>query len=811
MPILILYLCVSIMFVFSIPFEVCEAVIPGFVLAESGEGSDASKAIKSAIRKMITKVIDSGVTIDKARKTVRHYRLRLPLPVKYTRSIKKLAKDIDASEPEICETLVDIAITQGLLTEVTTVDQDSTLVEYLDALKFKKRPPQLLFYEYLSNLGKGEIGIIEASTGVGKTLGLLSAACENVKADNSTAVIAVPSKALITQFESLYNKLSESLPLPALQVILGRNNFVAVNRLKQALVDDSNSELEEHLPDVKEWFDQLHGQTAYIDELAQITPMASAFSLGQYDKDDPSEEDYKNQFKPHKKACVILTTHAMVASHLLRLKLQESQIEGLAEIKAEHRVTLTSLFAELELFPKHSDEYKAVIAEINSLRESQGEVLVNALKDEVGLLPEFSSLYIDEAHTLDDSMNMIFNSVISLNGCFRALRKLADEGKATQTSFERAKLYFEKIKNIAGERLDDRIYFYDGSDKGNDAASLALQFASACLQGVKAAAKREDPTAKQLLADCNLIKRAKESVTKYHRQAYLEFSPIAKYPRISLRQRTLEREYGLLWGRLQKCALVSATLYTRQIAGESSQHIRKKMFISDGAAIDFTPIRPAWLTAPVVECLIPSENRQDLVPPGRRDKLSHKKLEQHENQFLESVAKELKSFVKQSAGGTLVLCTSYRAVEALADQLTINRDIIKASKNVSVTRQKEQFCQSSLKGNRPVWLALGAAWTGLDINGDEFGLKAKDDNLLTDLVIVKIPFANTEQNNSNPGFAVLEASLKFKQGLGRLVRREGLTKNRRVCVLDGRLSDPTMVAYTSIIKHMLSGYAIRKI
>jgi len=796
------------MFVFSIPIEICEAVSIDFDPEEAKEGSQASKDIKSAVRQMIISAIDRGFVPESIRRTERGYRLRLPLPANYTRMITKWANDLGANESQVCETIIDAAIAQGSLTAVTKVSEDSQFLKYLNALKLSKRPAQLLFFEYLTSISNGEIGLVEASTGVGKSLGILSAACKAIEEHKSSSVIAVPSKALIVQFRSLYQDLEKKMKLPPLQVILGRNNFVALSRLNEELNKEENI-FGDTADAVKQWVKELGDDAGLIEDLAEISSYASAFSLGSHDKDDPSEKHYKLQFDNGDHASIILTTHAMVASHLLKLKLLESGIEGISEIKAEYRETLSELFNELENYQKHSDEYNQVLDQINELRQSHGQVLIDTLKDQIGVLPNFKTMYVDEAHLFDESMNLIFSSTISFAECLRTLYKLVAEKKATKSAYDRANSAYIELQNLAGDKVDERSYLFAGSEN-RVAENLLLDFANACLQGIKPLAKKNDPLALNLINNCNLLKRAKNSVVKYKRQAFLEYSPIAKFPRVCLRQKSLEREYSLLWGRLDKCALVSATLYNRQIDGDSSLHIRKKMFIPTESALEFTPIRPAWLTASVSECLVPAENRSDLIPPGRRDKLTDIKMQKKEREYLTVVASELTQFLKDSVGGTLVLCTSYRIVEALSELIEIDREVISAQKNVSVTKQKERFCKSSLQGGRPVWLALGGAWTGLDINGSEFGLSPKDDNLLTDLAIIKIPFVNIEQNSLSPGYAALEASLKFKQGLGRLVRREGLPKNRRIIILDARLSSPDLAAFTSTIRHMLSGYRTKK-
>ena len=95
------------------------------------------------------------------------------------------------------------------------------------------------------------------------------------------------------------------------------------------------------------------------------------------------------------------------------------------------------------------------------------------------------------------------------------------------------------------------------------------------------------------------------------------------------------------------------------------------------------------------------------------------------------------------------------------------------------------------KGLRPVMLGLGGAWTGIDLTDPS--VPPERDNLLTDLVIVRMPVGLNRTNSAlarieRSGTASIsnEALLTFKQGLGRLIRRTGVT-DRRIWILDGRI------------------------
>lgn len=138
-----------------------------------------------------------------------------------------------------------------------------------------------------------------------------------------------------------------------------------------------------------------------------------------------------------------------------------------------------------------------------------------------------------------------------------------------------------------------------------------------------------------------------------------------------------------------------------------------------------------------------------------------------------------------------MLTTSYErirliseAVSALGDRLVIQ------SRKRGVRGAQAEFIRKAREGLRPVWLAVGPAWTGLDLRDET--VPAEQDYLLTDLAITNIPFGtnrSTTHANRSQYVRTAErdrAALEFKQGLGRLMRREGVS-NRRLHLLDPRI------------------------
>lgn len=119
------------------------------------------------------------------------------------------------------------------------------------------------------------------------------------------------------------------------------------------------------------------------------------------------------------------------------------------------------------------------------------------------------------------------------------------------------------------------------------------------------------------------------------------------------------------------------------------------------------------------------------------------------------------------------------------------------------------LAQKARAGLRPVWIAAGGAWTGLDISDKRF--EPTEDFMLTDLAILNISFGtngSTTHKARQEWMKTAErdrAALEFKQGIGRLMLRSGLL-DRRLHILDPR------VWYKSVhyapFRRMLIGYKV---
>jgi ATP-dependent DNA helicase DinG len=218
----------------------------------------------------------------------------------------------------------------------------------------------------------------------------------------------------------------------------------------------------------------------------------------------------------------------------------------------------------------------------------------------------------------------------------------------------------------------------------------------------------------------------------------------------------------LLWDAGPTCVLVSATL---TVGGEFA-FVRERLGLAQahelavGSPYDFR--EQALLYLP------------DHLPDPRADGA------------LERVVEEVVALCRLSAGRALVLTSSYRALQAIADEL---RGRVPYEVLVQGEAPRERLLERFREQVESVLVATSTFWQGIDVPGESLSL----------LVIDTLPFsppgdplheARCERVAALGGdwfreYALPAAVLQLRQGFGRLIRSHGDTGV--VAILDPRL------------------------
>ena len=799
---------------FRLPVDVCAALIPGY-----GTPLADGAAIKAAVLDLLSRALDTNtapLAVD-IPPTEQVERINLSLKNTLLAPIKELAKQHHIAESLICQRLLAglAANAQGVASEVLPAGCE--LLEGAWALMpgKQRRVAQAQVYVNLkAALSDGQIAMIEAATGVGKTMAILLAAEERLRSiPDSRVVIAVPTLSIMRQFAGAYQEMiGAGISLHPMTTLFGRREFVSAASLSS--LKDEPKYLQ-HREAIQAWMNQ-NGAPApdapsekswlssTLRDIAPGFPVEACALSDLPDENDPGFLAYQAQFDHELREGqeILICTHAMLAvSTKMRYwaaqrnadfkALREKEVNLMLSIKAENDASIKKLLQE-------------------QLRETQvARAIYGAeISENAGKLPPFRYLIVDEAHQLENAMSAANASYLAIHDIIRKAEACHKAG----LGFSAAKLTelrstVDRIRAVAGMAAGESVLL---QRDGGRAAILAREALSALLaacsfrcKNKKALSATENYLLRQFDYTRLILKNAIEN-TSHSVRSTLKFSPVREYPQLYVGANRVDGLLGSLWASMTAAACISATLYAPSKKGFSCYFQRRILAIPEGRGKEFPPVTPSWMFDAIQYFELPSAS-EPLCPPSRSDKLSPAEAEQAESRWLAGLATKIERIQQDAAGGTLVLMTSYDSIEKIGKHLSppLKEIAILGSLRSSLTEQSIAFLSFSMAGKKPVWFATGAAWTGLDIGGHEpihnllgcSGLPAKEDNILTDLVIPRLPFGINKsvtheyriQTEPATPWEILDMTSRLKQGLGRLVRRHGLPNNRRIFLLDGRL------------------------
>ena len=170
----------------------------------------------------------------------------------------------------------------------------------------------------------------------------------------------------------------------------------------------------------------------------------------------------------------------------------------------------------------------------------------------------------------------------------------------------------------------------------------------------------------------------------------------------------------------------------------------------------------------------------------------NKSIDINSSDYINEVASQISKINKSLQKKVLVLCTSYKQVNAISNSLFNNHSIDKNEILIQTSKfSKKKLLERYIASKSSILVATSTFWEGVDLPGD----------LLEILFILRIPFGNPSNpynlhfsnqiesygGNSFYDMQLPESILKLKQGVGRLIRSD---KDSGVCILtDPRLSN----------------------
>lgn len=411
-----------------------------------------------------------------------------------------------------------------------------------------------------------------------------------------------------------------------------------------------------------------------------------------------------------------------------------------------------------------------------------------------GLLPKADILVLDEAHRLDEVFSEAFTSQLTQLGLLRLIEKLIGVHDGRRGILHHDPLYdADLILEVEGLRLLGEGFFRKLRETYPDPCKLrvlpgsfplnrdlellgdAIRRMGSALEELRSAHpiyRSSPPQIKRLIAKLN---QAIKTLDGFGLGATLFLegdSESVRWVEISKR----------------RAALVTAPLYPAQMVRECLLPRYRTIILTSatlGVEGDFSFVQEKLGFEGEALALQSSFNYQkqailcvaDLTPPGE-GKLTE--------EYLEELVRLIEGKVKESQGGALVLFTSWQALKAVEERL---RDRLPYKMLVQGSKPRHKLLEDFKADGNAVLLGTGSFWEGVDVPGPALR------NLIITKLPFEVPedpihqarMEDLERKGRNPfwEYVLPLAVLKFRQGFGRLVRTS--SDYGVVWVLDSRL------------------------
>lgn len=656
---------------------------------------------------------------------------------------------------------------------------------------FSARPEQATFYNSLiKGLDASKIVVAEASTGVGKGRALMAAAIKAAQDKKAPVIVAAPTVIVVNQLWGELQELRKGSNLGnnvSATILPGATEFADDIKLLEWLNDDTKTEEDEA---VAGWIRNGAPHTAddAIGQVASEQGITLAWlmsDLHQIASNLPVEDYVLKTDRSDK------TTNSESRALL-------AEIRNAANRKATGKENTPN-----------QDQIVHAGADIIICTHA---MLALGQKTKWAVLPKPKVLIIDEAHLLEETISRMNSHQISLFAISYRLARFCKTNKAKKGSIPsntlaKAKSLLSSCQKLS--RDDSRIKLNDNEENFEFVRKGLSELADA----VRSKAFSTDVSIRNdmhaTLSNASIMMKNLKG-----NSAHLQFTPDKRYPLISVGAETIAREAGALWKSAEGGAvLASATMYITDEYGEQKcDYVVRNLSIPLSRLDTPLPVIAEYIyTLPVLH--LPNPSVQNLL--SRPDAQS-RKIIGAEDEWLKALADQISLITKESEGGTLVLTNSYNQIKGISQRLKekhhnlIDR-IVEQTRGVKFSKTIADYKTLHKAGRHPILLGLGPSWTGLNLLDENES--APKDTLLTNLVIACCPVGLNQTPTmqkrieiTNTSAISKEALLTFKQGLGRLIRRNEV-KNRHIWVLDGRIWSTTWLRqFTGPAKRLLSKY-----
>jgi len=411
---------------------------------------------------------------------------------------------------------------------------------------------------------------------------------------------------------------------------------------------------------------------------------------------------------------------------------------------------------------------------------------------ETSLLPVYGALVLDESHTLEDEAAQHLGLHVSSSGVRLFLKRLYDpqRGKGLLVKpgeemlklraevselMEASEIFFEKVREFASASADNIIRLRKPDFVVDILSEKIGRLEYRLDEYIKEQEDDDDDDLSQELSA--MLMRC-----EYYRTAVSDFVAMRLDDHVYWVEKGGRSETNI--------QLYAAPLNVNEI-------LRKVLFngelpvvltsatLSVSGKLDYYKRRIGFDngTEDILDTPFDYENQVKIYIPRNMP------LPDEEN-YLDSVCDEIENYISRTHGKAFVLFTSYDNMKRSSDRLRSFFD----DKGITLLVQGEGKSRSAMlsafkQDVDSVIFGVSSFWMGVDVPGEA----------LSNVIITKLPFAvpshplvqarseriEREGGSSFMDYSLPEAVLRFRQGVGRLIRKK--TDNGIIVILDRRI------------------------